>query len=233
MSFTREVEIVASTLQPTSTVHSFTFTTTSASSNASPFIRNSLIAPADNRLSPYSAPSSTVPYVSGTDPFAPPTASSTYLGVPQSGSVSRSATNAAKENTTWHGVCLTVWSHADAERSTAIRRALEATNGLRGRKESSHSVTSTKLKALRAERRRRGSNFNVNADGAATEGETDGDGISDSEYDAVSVNRPGGSTLFLPGDTVFWLPYALSKLRPFVVSRQFTYFSFGFAPSDL
>jgi nicotinamide N-methyltransferase len=72
------------------------------------------------------------------------------------------------------------------------------------------------LKALRAERKRRGSNFNLNntgnANDIATEGETDGEGISDSEYDAVSVNRPGGSTLFLPGDTVFWLPYALSKV---------------------
>jgi EEF1A N-terminal glycine/lysine methyltransferase len=174
-------------------------------------VRNSLIS-TDNRISAYSAPSSA--YGTGPDPFAPPTASNSYLGVP-SASARATAANETKDTTTWHGVCLTVWSHADAERSTAIRRALEATNGSRGRKESAHSVTSSKLKALRAERRRRGSNLPLNNNGNAndvnTEGETDGEGISDSEYDAVSVNRPGGSTLFLPGDTVFWLPYALSE----------------------
>lgn len=177
-------------------------------------MRNSLVS-TDNRISAYSTPSSA--YGTGPDPFAPPTASNSYLGVPPVST--RTTTNENKETTTWHGVCLTVWSHADAERSTAIRRALEATNGTRGRKESNHSVTSTKLKALRAERRRRGSNFNLNNNGNAnepnTEGETDGEGISDSEYDNVSVNRPGGSTLFLPGDTVFWLPYALSRCPSF------------------
>jgi hypothetical protein len=44
-----------------------------------------------------------------------------------------------------------------------------------------------------------------------TEGETDADGISESEYDAQSLKNLGNSTLFLPGDTVFWLPYALSE----------------------
>ena len=43
--------------------------------------------------------------------------------------------------------------------------------------------------------------------------ETDG-GISESDYEVGSIRQshhnPGESMLFLPGDTVFWLPYALS-----------------------
>ena len=44
-----------------------------------------------------------------------------------------------------------------------------------------------------------------------TEGDVDSmyDGVSESDFD-TSQGGPGGSSLFLPGDTVFWLPYALS-----------------------
>lgn len=51
---------------------------------------------------------------------------------------------------------------------------------------------------------------------AETDGETDGGMASESEYEfgATSTNNErsvvGESTLFLPQDTVFWLPYALS-----------------------
>ena len=48
---------------------------------------------------------------------------------------------------------------------------------------------------------------------AETDAETDLDAqISESDYDVAStVHNPGESTLFLPVDSVFWLPYALSK----------------------
>ena len=56
------------------------------------------------------------------------------------------------------------------------------------------------------------------ASGGATDGETDmgaetDGGISESDYKVGSIgpsHNPGKSTLFLPSDTVFWLPYALS-----------------------
>ena len=37
--------------------------------------------------------------------------------------------------------------------------------------------------------------------------------MSESDFEVASTigHGPGESTLFLPGDTVFWLPYALSK----------------------
>ncbi len=38
--------------------------------------------------------------------------------------------------------------------------------------------------------------------------------MSESDFEVASTvgHGPGESTLFLPGDTVFWLPYALSEL---------------------
>lgn len=49
---------------------------------------------------------------------------------------------------------------------------------------------------------------------AETDMETEADGaVSESDFDVASTvgHGPGESTLFLPGDTVFWLPYALSE----------------------
>lgn len=125
---------------------------------------------------------------------------------------------------TYHGVCLTVWSHADAERSAAIRRTLEAG---RSRKESAQSLVASRLKVLRSsvgsgspgESGRRSGKRAGRGPWTGTDGETDGEGaetdagaISESDFDVASTvngHGPGESTLFLPGDTVFWLPYAL------------------------
>ena len=133
---------------------------------------------------------------------------------------------------TYHGVCLTVWSHADAERSGAIRRTLEAG---RARKESAQSSLvrpnsrrrggttasdATSDPAIQARRRAKLSGRGPGG-GGGTEGETDldgetdgeGGGVSESDYEVGSTvgHTPGESTLFLPGDAVFWLPYALSE----------------------
>lgn len=139
-----------------------------------------------------------------------------------SGDINQSLSNTI----TYYGVCLTVWSHADAERSSAIRRTLEAG---RSRKESAQSAVTTRLKSLRADisgsasdtqdpttqarRNARKSSRGPWAD-AETDGETEADGaMSESDFEIASTigHGPGESTLFLPGDTVFWLPYALSK----------------------
>lgn len=121
-----------------------------------------------------------------------------------------------------------MWSHADAERSNAIRRTLEAG---RSRKESAQSLVASRLKSLRAD----ANGINVdslnNGDPATqarrtakqsargpwadaeTDNETENDGaMSESDFDVASTvgHGPGESTLFLPGDTVFWLPYALT-----------------------
>jgi len=53
---------------------------------------------------------------------------------------------------------------------------------------------------------------------AETDGETEGEGaMSESDFEIANTlgHRPSESTLFLPGDTVFWLPYALSELPAF------------------
>lgn len=178
------------------------------------------------------------PYPYTDDPFvrhARP--SSAYLG-PSSGLLSphvpasRAAdlgTNGIKagaNNTImYHGVCLTVWSHADAERTAAIRRTLEVG---RARKESAQSLVSTRMKSSSSigadpavQARRRAKNGARGPWGAGTDGETDldpetdgeGGAISESDFEVASTvgHTPGESTLFLPGDTVFWLPYALSE----------------------
>ncbi|KAK7064234.1 DENN domain-containing protein [Favolaschia claudopus] len=234
LSFTREVEVIASTLQPASTIHTFTFTLPAPNTPLAPtpsgdLLRASILT--DNRSS--AAPSSyAYPYTD--DPFARP--SSAYLGPPSllghlpPQLAPRGAPpepTSQPSTVTYHGVCLTVWSHADAERSNAIRRTLEAG---RSRKESAQSVVASRIKSLRADAERddptavarrhakkgaRGPWTDVD-----TDAETDGGGASESEFDGASTvgHGPGESTLFLPGDTVFWLPYALT-----LVSRHPVY----------
>ncbi|KAJ6610915.1 AEX-3 domain-containing protein [Mycena sp. CBHHK59/15] len=235
LSFTREVEVIASTLQPASTIHTFSFTLPAPNTPLAPtpsgdLLRASVLS-ADNRTS--AAPSFAYPYTD--DPFVRP--SSAYLGPPNvlgHGSHSQTSVprnqneSTASSTVTYHGVCLTVWSHADAERSNAIRRTLEAG---RSRKESAQSIVASRIKSLRADaaadmsdptvqaRRNAKKGFRGPWADAETDGETDG-GASESEFEVASTvgHGPGESTLFLPGDTVFWLPYALT-----LVSRHPVY----------
>ncbi|KAJ7103536.1 DENN domain-containing protein [Mycena belliarum] len=234
LSFTREVEVIASTLQPASTIHTFTFTLPAPNTPLAPtpsgdLLRASVLS-SENRTS---AALSSYAYPYTDDPFARP--SSAYLGPPSllghgnQSTAPRSQPDATPASTiAYHGVCLTVWSHADAERSTAIRRTLEAG---RSRKESVQSAVASRLKSLRADVRdpadpaliaRRHAKKGARGPwtDAETDAETDGGGASESEYEAASTvgHGPGESTLFLPGDTVFWLPYALT-----LVSRHPVY----------
>lgn len=185
----------------------------------------------------------TFPYPYADDPFGRARPSSAYLG-PSSGllsphghtspmsaigsspTVKTPLSGGNNNNTTYHGVCLTVWSHADAERTSAIRRTLEAS---RARKESANSLIPKRVRSSHSVRstdpthqaRRKnkykgpwgaGTDAETDMDGAETDGDLDG-GVSESDYEGASTvgYGPGESTLFLPGDTVFWLPYALSK----------------------
>ncbi|TRM66313.1 AEX-3 domain-containing protein [Schizophyllum amplum] len=235
LSFTREVEVIASTLQPASTVHTFTFTLPAPSTPLAPtpsgdLLRASVLSTGDNRSSMLTH---TYPY--SDDPFARP--SSAYLGPPSllGRPASVSAHNpmpteaTASPTVTYHGVCLTVWSHADAERSNAIRRTLEAG---RSRKESALSARLKNLRAdintdgadprLQARRTQRKSSRGPWGGDGETDAETEADGaMSESDFEVASTvggHGPGESTLFLPGDTVFWLPYALT-----LVSRHPVY----------
>ncbi|VDB84478.1 unnamed protein product [Peniophora sp. CBMAI 1063] len=210
LSFTRELEIVASTLQPASTVHTFSFAIPAAPANPALAASqsNSLLRTIDR-------PTSAL--------YAHPRPSTAYLGP---NAHKPSSNDAPSSTVTYHGVCLTVWSHADAERSQAIRRTLESN---RSRKESTQSLVQARLRSLRAEghqdpslqaRRsaRKAARGPWGASAAQTDGETDFDnetdgGVSESDFDVASTvqgHNPGESTLFLPGDTVFWLPYALT-----------------------
>lgn len=173
------------------------------------------------------------------DPFSRAQPSSAFLGPSPIIHGSQTSNNIsgtpgtpkASSTITYHGVCLTVWSHADAERTAAIRRTLESTASNRSRKESSQSLVAARLRSLRGEtggsrdvalqarkktRSSAKSLWGATTD-AETDAETDPDGqISESDYDVAStVHNPGESTLFLPADSVFWLPYALSTFLPY------------------
>ena len=86
------------------------------------------------------------------------------------------------------------------------------------RVKSSHSVRSNDP-AHQAKRKHKsrgpwnaGTDAETDMDGVDTDADLDG-GVSESDYEVASTvgHTPGESTLFLPGDTVFWLPYALSE----------------------
>ncbi|TCD71538.1 hypothetical protein EIP91_008919 [Steccherinum ochraceum] len=256
LSFTREVEIIASTLQPASTVHNFTFTLPAPSTPLAPMASTDLLRA--SVLTANSDPRSSVvtfPYPYADDPFsrhARP--SSAFLGPPSSflsphghgnsssamGGNAPNVKNAYSSNqnntVTYHGVCLTVWSHADAERTAAIRRTLEAS---RARKESGQSLVS-RVKSTHGSiastdpsaqaRRRTKMSARGPWGGTATDAETDNDGETDADNDGGAVSEsdfevastvgghgPGESTLFLPGDTVFWLPYALTLVSRYPI----------------
>ncbi|KAH9081650.1 hypothetical protein EDB83DRAFT_2512508 [Lactarius deliciosus] len=235
-----KVEIIASTLQPASTVHTFSFTLPAPSTPLAPSSSMGLLRTSVLSASPSDRPTSNAtslfPYHDG---FSQAPHSSSFLGLPnlfppghgsttgvdQLGAGGVACTPDAPGSTiTYHGVCLTVWSHADAERSAAIRRTLEAN---RSRKESAQSLVAARLKNLRADAQdptlqarrnsKRSGRGPWTANGATTDGETDMDGetdggVSESDYEVGSrqSHNPGESTLFLPGDAVFWLPYALT-----------------------
>ncbi|KAG6900135.1 hypothetical protein C0993_002480 [Termitomyces sp. T159_Od127] len=217
LSFTREVEVIASTLQPASTIHTFTFTLPAPNTPLAPtpsgdLLRASVLSSTDNRSS-----AATFAYPYTDDPFARP--SSAYLGPPSllghgtssNAVIAKNDINPSGSSTiTYYGVCLTVWSHADAERSTAIRRTLEAG---RSRKESAQSIVASRLKNLRAEvsgstsdipdptiqarrttkKNARGPWVDVETDGADTE--ADG-AMSESDFEVASTVGHG------PGETL-------------------------------
>jgi EEF1A N-terminal glycine/lysine methyltransferase len=170
------------------------------------------------------------------NPYIDPTLprpSSTYLGPPAGyhggenhhANATAAAAHEKANSTTYHGVCLTVWSHADEERSAAIRRTLETAASARRRNAKvsmssiATSVAGTSIisgppgKSSMNGRARKKSGPWSGTD--AEESETDGGAMSESDADFSSTfggnpHGAGASTLFLPQNTVFWLPYALS-----------------------
>lgn len=250
LSFTREVEIIASTLQPASTVHTFTFTLPTVSDGPSTtsngILRTSILSTTTAGLGDRGT-TSNFPYM---DPSYP-RPSSTYLG-PSAATAGLGGTafdptgtpgsEAITPGTTYHGVCLTVWSHADEERTGAIRRTLElAARSLRPSNATTANIGGGSRhhhsSASRMNRKVSGtSSVDTNRNGTGirskkkstpwstteaseldtqTDGDVDLDAFSDVEPGLLggpSGGAPGTTTsLFLPPNTVFWLPYALSE----------------------
>lgn len=228
LSFTREVEIVASTLQPASTVHTFTFSLPAGpdgpTTSSNGLLRTSILSTTTQG----DRAASNFPYM---DPSYP-RPSSTYLG-PTAGTTfdPNSTSGDSAPSVTYHGVCLTVWSHADEERTAAIRRTLEVAARNRGistttspQRVSKYSTTSSDGMGETSRRARRSSAKKSNGGfvSATDVEDTDADLDAFSDAEPGMGNNPegvGASTLFLPPNTVFWLPYALSEFSaPYIHS---------------
>lgn len=215
LSFPREVEIVAATLQPASTTHTFTFQIPAGASAGVGQSHSSQAAHLPGLRTSVMSSSTTGTY---NHPYVDPTLprpSSTYLGPPSSAHLPPSTSPTASTDpsgdrglVTYHGVCLTVWSHADEERSLAIRRALESVaRSRRGSGASAGTATPGTPRRTKVSTTNPASPWSD-----AEESELDAFSMSESDADVMHPNGVGmgASNLFLPQNTVFWLPYALS-----------------------
>ncbi|KAG8969069.1 hypothetical protein FRC05_001222 [Tulasnella sp. 425] len=226
LSFPREVEIIASTLQPASTIHSFTFSVPTTRDLTAPASASQLRA---SVFSTTTAASGTVgdrnsylghPGMSHGMHLGIPGGSHIGLAPPELDVNSTDPNNPPKE-TMYHGVCLTVWSHADEERTAAIRRTLETAAYARSRTHKvSMSSMATSIAPSVATSTGRSANGTANRPRKRSmpwsgtemdESETDAGAMTESEADfSGNADGAGASTLFLPQNTVFWLPYALT-----------------------
>ncbi|KAH7345056.1 AEX-3 domain-containing protein [Rhizoctonia solani] len=216
LSFPREVEIIAATLQPASTTHTFTFQIPAGASTGVAQSHSAQAAHLPGLRTSVMSSSTTAtfnhPYV---DPTLP-RPSSTYLGPPSSTHLPPNTSPTASTDpsgdrgmVTYHGVCLTVWSHADEERSLAIRRTLESV--ARNRRGSGTSTGTATPATPRRPKATTGSSPGIPWSDAE-ESEIDAFSMSESDADIMNPNGVGmgASNLFLPQNTVFWLPYALT-----------------------
>jgi len=230
LSFTREVEIIASTLQPPSTVHCFTFTLPTSSGvtgRSASDLRSSVYTSTTHNGTDYRG-----------DPMLIARPSSTYLGPPLTPAAQEALAAESAQATTYHGVCLTVWSHADEERATAIRRVIERNGRAREAIPPVPSLPHLREAGIITKRSDLSNGTpRSKSRGPWSEGETDAEtdgALSESDWEGTARSgNVGGSTLFLPGDTVsyqylghrdFSLNYPIALPRSFgcrTLSRSF------------
>ena len=198
LSFTREVEIIASTLQPPSTVHNFTFTlpTSSGVGRSATDLRSSVYTSTTHNGTDYRG-----------DPMLIARPSSSYLGPPLTPAAQEALAAESAQATTYHGVCLTVWSHADEERATAIRRIIERNGRAREAIPPVPSLPHLREAGIITKRSDLSNGTpRPKSRGPWSEGETDAEtdgALSESDWEGTARSgNVGGSTLFLPGDTV-------------------------------
>ena len=198
LSFTREVEIIASTLQPPSTVHCFTFTlpTSSGVGRSASDLRSSVYTSTTHNGTDYRG-----------DPMLIARPSSSYLGPPLTPAAQEALAVESAQATTYHGVCLTVWSHADEERATAIRRIIERNGRAREAIPPVPSLPHLREAGIITKRSDLSNGTpRPKSRGPWSEGETDAEtdgALSESDWEGTARSgNVGGSTLFLPGDTV-------------------------------
>ena len=211
------VEIVNSTLCPPATCHSFTFTIPK---------HDSLAAIARTRLD------SDLDRLARHDPSFNPSETmlnadeSTVLSITDANPEGLSVRNmSAATELTFHGVTLTVWTHADGERAQALKRIKE-------RKEKGKFVDSLRSNVpptptMDKVPSRRRTSLPWGRSKKHSESEMTGSeaevGLSDSDFEGVLRRRNVGSkvsvgdsiaedadAVFDDGGDIYWMPYAIT-----------------------
>ncbi|TIA88949.1 hypothetical protein E3P81_03195 [Wallemia ichthyophaga] len=221
LSFTQEVEIISSSLQPPSTMHSFSFSVASQRSNTG-YTSNSINSQQSNSFNSGWANTQTTndskKYDWNNQTYQQPDP----LGLnDQQPGVDRDGRK------TYYGVVLQTWSHADPGRAHAIRKALSS----RQRRAESLSQASTTDKREDLMQKR----LNVNGNGGTDEASrnSDNEDYEDAEDDTATVgdttdilsdvndalpSQVGAGLAYedapltgaVPEETLFWLPYSLT-----------------------
>lgn len=230
----RTVEVVNSTLAPPTTCHAFTFTIPRTD------VVSSQVNGADNMtgISIHSTTNSN-PYKTTQYSTLSPTSLTHAAARPVTGDIKDAEVN----ETTYYGVTMTVWTHADKDRTTTLKECK------RNAKRTRSGTLATSLRHFpnpvtneaNGQRRRsglpwktaeRGSRTSV-TDGDITASETEA-AISDSDFDngmarargismatrasAIDSLPDDAAGMFGDGDDIFWMPYALT-LRAFWTNR--------------
>lgn len=230
LSFTQEVEIISSSLQPPSTMHSFSFSVSSQQANngyASHSINSQQSNSFKSAWANTQSSNGSKRYDSNNHSYRQPDP----LGLnDQQPGVDRDGRK------TYHGVTLQVWSHADPTRAQAIRKALSS----HPRRAESVSMASTSAKRDKIMQKKFGTG-NMNGNGGADEASriiASSYNSENEDYDETvdEIATIGGTTDILsdvndalpnqvgaglahedapltgvvPEETLFWLPYCLT-----------------------
>ncbi|TIC27376.1 hypothetical protein E3Q11_02435 [Wallemia mellicola] len=229
LSFTQEVEIISSSLQPPSTMHSFSFSVSTQQSNNG-YAAHSINSQQSNSFKSAWANTQSS---NGSKKYD----SNSYYRQPDPLGLNDVQPGVDRDGRkTYHGVTLQVWSHADPTRAQAIRKALST----HPRRSESVSVASTSAKRDKVMQKRFGtgnmhgnggadeasrivaSSYNSDNDefdetldeiatiGGTTDILSDVNDVLPNQLNAGLAHEDAPLTGEVPEETLFWLPYCLT-----------------------
>ena len=132
--------------------------------------------------------------------------SSTYLGLPLTPAAKEALAAESAQVTTYHEVCLTVWSHANEGRATAICCIIKCNRHARDVMAPVSSLLHLRKVGIITKRSGLSNGTpQLKSRGLWSSGETDSEtdgALSESDWEGTARSSDvSGSTLFLPGDS--------------------------------